>query len=96
MMQQTINWQGDKRKFVCPPEGAPGANPAPVRLSSALKIAEALKEDGHTTHSGQGSMLWVAFDWCMANNKAFDIEATYGPDGHCRGTTLTVREDWVL
>lgn len=95
-MKQTIDWKGDGRVMVCPPEGAPGVNPSPVRLASARKLAEDLNRSGRITHSGQGSMLWVSIDWCIANNKAFDIESAYGPDGHCRGTTLTINETWCL
>lgn len=72
-----MKWDGDGRKKVAPPKGALG-EPIAVRSWQAKRIIEAFEHSGHSTHSGQGSTLWVILDYCNENGIPYDLTAKPG------------------
>lgn len=85
----TIDWGGDGRTTIMPPDGAPG-RASKVRLGQAREyVNEALMANYMYS---RGTMLWVLEDFCRQHNIAFVTTTTVDePGGHAHYETRTLK-----
>lgn len=69
---------GDGRQKIAPGLEIPGCENSHISRAQARLIVGQLVNAGRTNHSGAGSTLWVAIEWCQHHKQPYQLKAYPG------------------
>jgi hypothetical protein len=69
-----IDFTGDGRRKLHPPEGALGAEPMSVTRATARHLVSLFEKRGSSTHSRMCGTLWIILAHCEQEKVSFKLE----------------------